>query len=146
MSKKRPDVALLTKVSGDTPGAIVNTRYVWEEFREGNAGDEVKPVRVKLRASITNAELKPFAELKNEDPDTKLHALLAPYVADWDVLWTDPETEETYAIGAPALAGPEAFQYIPRTLTFAIYRTIQNMPFRIVPKASPTPVTPTDEP
>lgn len=145
MSKKKPNAALMTKVSADSPGAVVNARYVWEEFREGNAGDEITPVRVKLRCSITNAELKPFAELKNDDPDTMLHGLLAPFVADWDVLWTDPETEETFAIGAPADVGPEAFQYIPRTLTFAIYRTIQNMPFRIVPKSLPTPATPTDE-
>lgn len=151
--RKTPDVVLdlaeelgrALKKSVNPNGYTPAQRFRWVEFIEADAPEGAVPARVKIRTSLTAAELDQFSQFTGAVDADKLYDLVAPNVVEWNVVYQDEEGV-SYDVAPPAEAGAVAFEYVPYSLFWLIFGALRQTPYRRVDPKSSAPQEPTDEP
>jgi len=136
---------LLKKRTGTASAYAPGQRFRWVEFIEANAEEGEPAARVRIRTSLTGAELEAFTAFEGSVSLDDINAVIAPYIVDWNVVFIDADGT-SYDVAPPAEAGLDAFNYIPYSLNWQIFHALRSAPFqRLDPKASSSPDS-TDEP
>ena len=98
--------ALGKKLPKNAAKSAINNRYKWAEWIANDDPEEREEfdylVRVLLRTSLTNGEIKLLTEF--DGSNEQLWEIVHPYVKEWNITWFDGT--DTYEVMPPQQAGP----------------------------------------
>ena len=83
-------------------------RYAWREFTPRDLPEGAEPLRVKVRVNLSIEEQNAIP-VSDGTTFREQWDVIAPYVAEWNVLRENHATGELEQVPAPAEAGPDAF-------------------------------------